>query len=192
MRLNCKRVEMDLGLWADDSLGVKRALAVRRHLERCEPCRLQAADLRRLKRAMLHAGAPEARADFWQRMHQGLHTVGEEGRTTSAATRAAERRRVKERRRRNGQVFRSAAVAAVGVTMLGVLPFMPFARYRRPTLIAGKGTALRSESISIDSIVAAHMASGAELPWADSGRARFLVAQARAADWTGDGDLDLK
>ncbi|MDE2127033.1 MAG: zf-HC2 domain-containing protein [Armatimonadetes bacterium] len=192
MNLDCKHVEAYLGLWADDSLGVKQALAVRRHLDDCQQCSLAAAELRRLKRDMLRVAAPAARADFWERMHHDLRAIGDRGRMCAAAARAAERRRIRDHHRRHGQVIRSAAVAAVGITMMAVLPYVPFARYRRPALIAGKGSAAPSQSISIDSIVAAHMASGATLPWADSGRARYVVAQARAADWSGDGDLDLK
>lgn len=71
--MNCKQVQSLLNAYLDREMTGRETLAIRRHLEECRECRVQADELSQVKSVLGALPNPEPSTDFEARLLSAIH-----------------------------------------------------------------------------------------------------------------------
>jgi len=155
----CRIVRNQLSPHLDGRLSTPAMRRVKAHLQACERCRAECAELRALKAMLGGAAQPAAPPGFWDSLHADLR----------------ERALQREEEPARGWLawtWRRAPVLTAGLAALLLAAIIPV-EYFGPRLSRG--------SVSVDEMIAGHASYCARQPLLEHGRMHYLVAEADTA-----------
>jgi anti-sigma factor RsiW len=175
--MGCHSIGHDLSAYLDGQLRPAAARQMEDHLQRCERCRAELADLRAVKALLVGAPRPQAPPGFWDAVHAGLRT-----RASQHATGGYPRQRVR----------RQLAAGCRGTRCWGYPPVACRLWSRAPVMAAGLAALLLAailpiqylqpeparNGVTVDDLIVQHAGYCAREPLLEHGRLHYLIAEA--------------